>query len=233
MGWFARGLSSSVGTKYVAAISGLFLLLFVLAHMLGNLQIFLGPEALNAYAHKLQSLGAALWVARAGLLGILALHLWAVLRLQLKNWAARPVKYADQSPLKSTLASRTMIWTGLLVLAFIVYHVLHFTLGVTDPATYAQVDPATGYKDVYGMVVRGFQQAPVAISYIVAMFLLWFHLKHGITSIFQTLGLNAPKYENLTLRLGQGLATLILVGNVSMPLMVLLGVVGLPQGGAQ
>lgn len=231
MGGFARGLGTSVGTKFVAAITGLLLLLFVLGHMLGNLQVFLGPEALNAYAHKLQSLGALLWVVRAGLLAILGLHLWAVLRLQLGNWAARPVKYAESSPLKSTLASRTTIWTGLLIFAFIVYHVLHFTMGVTDPATYAQVDPVTGQKDVYTMVVAGFRQAPVAIAYIVAMGLLWFHLKHGITSIFQSLGLNAPKYETLTLRLGQGLASLIFLGNVLMPLLILLGVgVDLPEG---
>ena len=223
MSWLSRGLGSSVGLKFVAGITGLLLLLFVLGHMLGNLQVFLGPEALNAYAAKLQGLGPGLWVVRLGLLAIFALHVFVVVKLQMTNWHARPVGYASLQPLKSTTASRTMIWSGLLILAFVVYHLLHFTVKSTGFALHATRD---GLPDVYGMVIDGFQRAPVAIAYIVAMLILFFHLKHGIASLFQSLGWNAPKYRTLTERLGLGLATLILIGNVSMPLLVLLGIVG-------
>ncbi len=227
MGWLVRGLGSTVGTKFVAAITGLLLLLFVIVHLLGNLQVFLGPDALNSYAEKLQHLGALLWVLRGGLLVAFVLHVWAVLRLQLRNWGARPVAYVEKHPLKSTLASRTMIWTGLVVFAFIVYHLLHFTLGVTDPSAYALHDPL-GRHDVYGMVVRGFQQPAVAATYAIAMILLFFHLKHGISSVFQSMGWNAPKYQGFTRALGRGLAAVIVVGNVAMPVLILLHVVGNP-----
>jgi succinate dehydrogenase / fumarate reductase cytochrome b subunit len=118
-----------------------------------------------------------------------------------------------------------MIWTGLLVFAFVVYHLLHFTIGTTNPDHHGLLD-AQGRKDVYRMVVLGFQQAPIAIGYLVAMLLLWSHLQHGITSIFQSMGWNAPQYERLTTNLGRVLSTLIVLGNSSMPLLVLAGVVG-------
>lgn len=230
MGWLTRSLGSSVGLKFVAAITGLFLVLFVIAHMLGNLQVFLGPEALNAYAAKLQHLGAGLWVVRAGLFAIFALHILSVATLQLRNWNARPIRYANADPLKSTFASRTMIWTGLLLLAFILYHLLHFTVGLTNPGDYGLHDPA-GRHDVYTMVVRGFQRPGITVVYVLAMFVLWFHLKHGIGSLFQSLGWNAPKYERFTANLGRTIATILLIGNISMPLLVLFGVVGANVGG--
>ncbi len=223
MSWLSRGLGSSVGLKFLAAISGLFLLLFVIGHMLGNLQVFIGPEQLNAYAAKLQGLGPGLWVIRFGLLAIFVLHVFVVAKLQTDNWKARPVGYDHLKPLKSTTASRTMIWSGLLIFAFVTYHLLHFTVKSTHMALHQEVD---GMPDVYGMVIHGFQQAPVAIAYIVAMVILFFHLKHGIASLFQSLGWNAPKYRVFTERLGLGVAALILIGNVSMPLLILLGIVG-------
>ena len=231
MKWLLRGLSSSVGTKQLMALTGVALLLFVLAHMLGNLQIFLGQEAYNAYAAKLKGLGPVLWVLRGGLLGVFLLHVGCALCLTRRNRAARPVPYAVQEPLASTYASRTMLMSGLVVAAFVVYHLLHFTLGVTDPDAYHLVD-AAGRHDVYSMFVLGFQQVPVALAYVGAMVLLGLHLAHGIPSLFQTVGWNAPRYRGLTTLVGRGLAALIVLGNVAMPLAVLFGAVGLPGGGA-
>jgi len=225
MGWLTRGLGSTVGTKLLVAGTGLFLVLFVLGHMLGNLQVFLGPEALNAYAAKLQGLGGGLWVVRAVLLAIVLVHVTLAVRLQILAWRARPVPYLAKKPLKSTVASRTMIWSGILVLSFIVFHLLHFTVHATHPE-YRHLVDAAGRHDVYGMVVLGFRQAPVALAYAVAMLLLGFHLLHGIASIFQTLGWNPPRYRGLFTRLGQALALLVVVGNVSMPLLILSGAVG-------
>ncbi len=231
MGWSTRSLGSSVGLKFLTAITGVFLVLFLIAHMLGNLQVFLGPEALNAYAHKLSSLGAGLWVVRAGLFVVFALHILTAGTLQLKNWGARPIRYEQQKPLASSFASRTMIWTGLLALVFIVYHLLQFTFGTTDP-TWANLVDENGHHDVYRMVIHAFQQPGVAISYIAAMFLLWFHLDHGVASLFQSLGWNAPRYEKVTERLGRTVAAILVIGNLSMPILVFLGVVGSSVGGS-
>lgn len=231
MNWLARGLSSSVGLKFVAAVTGLCLLLFVLGHLLGNLQVFLGPEALNAYAAKLQGLGPFLWVIRGGLLLVFALHVYAVLRLQIRNWRARPIGYRGLEPLESTLASRTMIWSGLTLFAFLAYHLLHFTFHATNPAHAGALD-AQGRTDVYRMVVLGFQQAPIAVSYAVAMGLLGLHLWHGVQSLFQSLGWRHPKYAAFVGGLGVVLSLLLVLGNVAMPLSVLFGLVGLPAGGS-
>jgi succinate dehydrogenase / fumarate reductase cytochrome b subunit len=231
MKWLLRGLTSSVGTKQLMALTGVALLLFVLAHMLGNLQVFAGQEAYNAYAAKLKSLGPVLWVMRGGLLAVFLLHVGCAVRLTRRNRAARPVPYAVVEPLRSTYASRTMVMSGLIVLAFVIYHLLHFTLGVTDPDAAHLVDEA-GRHDVYSMFVLGFQSVPVALGYVGAMLLLGLHLAHGIQSLFQTIGWSAPRYRPLTTLAGRGLAALIVLGNVAMPLSVLFGAVRLPGGGA-
>jgi len=222
MSGFTRGLTSSVGLKFLMGITGGLLVLFVIGHMLGNLQVFVGREQLNAYAAKLQGLGGLLWVIRLGLFGIFAAHVLTGIVLTLKNWKARPVAYARQEALQSTLFSRTMIWSGLALFAFIVYHLLHFTILPKDAALLMD----DGHVDVYGMLIAGFEQPAVTISYVIAMLLLGFHLVHGITSMFQSLGWNAPKYETLTRRLGIGLAGLLVLGNVAMPLAVLFGAIG-------
>ncbi|MGE0191726.1 MAG: succinate dehydrogenase cytochrome b subunit [Planctomycetota bacterium] len=231
MKWLLRGLSSSVGTKQVMALTGVGLLGFVLVHMLGNLQVFLGQEAYNAYAAKLKSLGGLLWVARGGLLALFVAHIACAIKLTLRNKAARPVPYAVSEPLASTMASRSMVLSGLVILAFVVYHLLHFTLGVTDPEAF-QLTDVLGRHDVYSMFVLGFQKAPVAIAYVIAMLCLGLHLAHGIQSLFQTLGWNGPRYRPLTKAIGLGLTGLIVAGNVAMPLAVLFGVIRLPGAGA-
>jgi len=208
------------------ALSGIALVGFVLAHMVGNLQIFIGAEAINAYAKMLKSMPGLLWVMRLGLIAMVVVHIVSGLRLARLNRAARPERYRRSATIQTGMPARTMALSGLLLLAFIVYHLLHLTLGQTHPEHYAMTD-AMGRQDVFGMMVMGFQQAPVAISYIIAMVLLGMHLSHGISSLFQSLGLNSPKYAPMIAKIGPTVAGVIVIGNISMPLAVLAGFIQL------
>ena len=227
MSWFTNYLKSSVGAKHLMAITGIALVGFVIAHMLGNLLVFAGQDALNSYAQGLQDTGGLLWVARAGLLVAVAAHIAAAVRLTALNKAARPVGYVRYKPIRSPFYARVMPWTGLLLFLFIVFHLLHFTFGVVLPDAYHQVD-ALGRHDVYSMVVRGFQQPVVALSYVIAMVFLCMHLAHGVRSMFQSLGINHPKYNPLISKLGPAIAIIVFIGDVSMPLAVLGGFITLP-----
>ena len=227
---FARLWNSSIGLKWVMALTGIGLLLFVIGHMLGNLQLFLGQEQLNAYALKLQSLGPLLWMVRIGLGAVFLVHVGAAIRITRLNRAARPVPYAHpQATVVTTYAARTMFWSGLVVAAFLVYHLLHFTIGTILPEAYALED-ASGRHDVYSMVVIGFSHLGVALSYIVAQIVLGVHISHGASSLFQTLGARNPGVRGFSDRVGPVLAAIIVVGNISMPLAVLAGFVSLPEG---
>lgn len=230
----ARGVSrmwnSSIGIKIIVAITGGLLLLFVIGHLLGNLQVFLGQDALNAYGEKLRVFPALLWVVRLGLLAIAALHVTFTIRLALLNNAARPVAYSRKQAIKATLSSRTMVVTGLTVLAFILYHLMHFTFRVTNPAYQTLID-AHGRFDVYSMVVMGFQNVYISGAYIIAMLLLGYHLNHGIASVFQTIGWNTPRTQPFYERLAFVVASLIVIGNISIPVSILAGIVTLPGGG--
>lgn len=217
---------SSVGAKALMAVTGVVLLLFVLAHMVGNLQLFAGPEKLNAYAAFLKGLGPLLWAMRLGLLACLIAHVAAAVVVVRRNRAARPVPYQQRQDRVSSYAARTMIWSGVLVLAFVVYHLLHFTIGVYDPAGVFTARDAAGRPDVYGMVIKGFQHAPTAIAYVIAQILLCVHIHHGASSLVQTLGLRSARNRRWTDLLGPGLAGLILLGNLSMPLAVVTGLIG-------
>lgn len=216
--------SSTLGLKLIVAATGVMLFLFVVGHMAGNLQVFLGREVFNAYGEKLRAFPALLWVART-VIGLSALvHVIATVRLTLLNNAARPIAYAKKTSVKATLGSRTMVLSGLMILAFVVYHLAHFTWRITNPQYQTMLD-AHMNPDIYAMVVAGFSNPLIAISYVIAMVLLGFHLSHGISSIFQTAGLattnSLPKYERAAL-----VITLILVaGYVSIPISILLGVV--------
>lgn len=226
---FAR---STVGRKMFVAVTGLLLLGFVVGHLAGNLLIFQGPEALNSYAYFLKSKPALVWAARIGLLAFFFLHLWSALTLNLKSRDARPQRYHMYKPLVATFASRTMVQTGLVVLAFVIFHLLHFTLGVTHPDHYSLTTQiqwqgaTTEVHDVFSMVVRGFQQPLVAMSYIVAMVMLGLHLSHGIPSMLQTIGFNHPVYTPLVRKAGVALAVLLAAGNIAIPVSVLAGFVG-------
>ena len=219
---------SSVGRKAIVAITGILLLGFVIAHLLGNLLVFGGPELLNAYAVKLRHLGPWLWVARAGLLATVTVHIWMTIQLARENRRARGVGYRLRRPETSTLASRTMMLSGLVVLAYIVYHLLHFTFRITNPQISHMVDGAGRY-DVYSMVVLSFQQPLIATVYVIAMALLCLHLSHGIGSFFQTMGWNDDHSRRLTGVAGRVLALAIFVGYSAIPLAVRLGIVRLPR----
>ena len=223
-GWVGRFFRSSIGAKYVMAVSGVALVGFVIVHMVGNLLVFRGPEALNDYAHFLKGLGGGLWLARGGLLVAVLAHIWSGLRLARLNVQARPVRYRVQKSMHTNWFAKTMALSGLTLLAVIVYHLLHFTLGVTSPEQFAAQDPL-GHHDVYRMVVSGFSNPAVSAFYIIAMALLGMHLAHGASSFFQSLGLNHPKYNGAIQKVGPTLGLIIFIGNASMPVAVLLGLV--------
>jgi len=220
-------ISSSVGAKTLMALTGLGLLGFVIAHMLGNLQIYAGPEKLNAYAKTLQDLGPGLWAARIGLLALFGLHVATAFRLVQANKAARPEPYAKKVEERTTYAARTMWMSGLIVLAFVAYHIAHFTLRMTgDGFGGAEYHLANGGHDVYRMVVHGFSVWWVSAIYVVAQVLLGLHISHGASSAFQTLGVRHPRLAFLKTGFGPAIAAVIVIGNVSIPLSILLGLVG-------
>lgn len=223
-GFLLRLWRSSLGKKYVMAITGLGLFLFVIVHMLGNLQIFFGPENLNAYGKALKSTPAVLWGARLGLLFITVLHVTAAIQLALANRRARPVGYAVGKPVASSLAQRTMVISGLIILAFIVFHLAHFTIGLIDPAYLDLQDPLDlSRHDIYRMIINGFSNPLVAIFYIVSMGLLLLHLSHGVASMFQSLGLRSKKVLWVIDKAAKGAALILFLGNASIPLAVLAG----------
>jgi succinate dehydrogenase / fumarate reductase cytochrome b subunit len=230
MGWLVDFVKSSIGAKVVMGVTGVMLIGFVIMHMVGNLQVFLGAETLNAYGKMLHDLGGLLWVARFGLIGAVVLHIASGLRLASLNKAARPVRYVHETTVQASFASRYMKLSGLVVLAFVVYHLLHFTLGGAVPDDTNFLDPQ-GRKDIYKMVVLGFQQPAVSAAYIIAMILLGLHLNHGATSLFQSLGLRNVKYNTIIDKVGPALSILVVVGNCSMPIAILTGLIGADVGG--
>lgn len=205
------------------AISGLLLVGFVFMHMLGNLQVFLGPEAMNRYAAFLkESAGELLWFARAGLLAAVAAHIGSGMRLVHLNRSARPVGYAYRDDVQVDFSARIMPMTGLIVLAFIVYHLAHFTVGSVNPDLF-ELHDAQGRHDVYSMVVLSFQNPWVSGWYVLATLLLSSHLSHGIQSVFQSLGVNNRIYTPTIRALGPILACVLFVGFASVPVACLLG----------
>lgn len=255
---------SSLGKKYVVAVTGVLLIGFVLFHMVGNLLVFAGPDALNSYAAAFKAKGALLWVARGGLLAIFLVHLFVSLKLQQENRAARGSRYAYESTLRASWASRNMLLTGLVLLAFIIYHLAHFTLGyvkladvqVAANGTTFDLNPKKNYlnlvevkptggktympdvsknhedlydkqlearHDVYSMVISGFRNPTISASYLLAMIFLGLHLWHGGSSWLQTVGLggDTPR-RGWAHYVGPILAIVVVAGNCSMPLAVLL-----------
>ena len=221
-----RFYQSSIGRKIIVALTGAAMVLFLVAHMLGNLLLFAGPDALNAYAKKLQDLGPLLYIARLGLLAAVVLHIVATIQLTIANRAARPQPYGVDTTRAATRRSRTMIWSGLTILAFLLYHLAHYTWGVAngyyDPDNTRYWLPDHSHN-VYNMVVDGFNWFPASLFYILAMGLLFSHLGHGIASIFQTLGLATPKSRPLIELSGKALALALFAGNSLMPIAVMSG----------
>lgn len=220
-----RFYASSIGKKMVVALTALGLMGFLVGHLAGNLLMFKGPEAINAYAAKLHALGPLLWVVRLGLLGVVGLHVVATLQLAAQNRAARPHEYVAEATLRATRSSRLMVLTGLTILAFVVYHLLHFTVGnlhgfYDEDGGYRLAD---GGMNVYKMVVVGFGVWFNSGFYILAMALLCSHLSHGFSSVFQTLGLTTPRTRSLITAAGWAFAILICGGFASIPVAVLAG----------
>lgn len=215
---------SSLGRKYVMAVTGILLFLFVIVHMLGNLQIFLGPAAINEYAEALKSRPWLLWPARIGLLAVFLLHISAAIQLAIENRQARPVKYAAGKPIASSYAARTIVITGLVVLAFIAFHLAHFTFLVVD-RQFVNFNDLMGRHDVYRMMVAGFSNPAVAAFYIISMGLLCLHLSHGIASTFQSLGLRNQKTVRGLKAFGTACGVLVFLGNCSIPIAILAGMI--------
>ncbi|UCG60617.1 MAG: succinate dehydrogenase cytochrome b subunit [Candidatus Zixiibacteriota bacterium] len=222
--------TASVGKKVLMAITGICLIGFLIVHLIGNLQLFIGQEQLNKYAETLQSLGGLKWGFRLFMLVLAVIHVWKGVVLWLENRRARPIGYHREDTVQASLSSRTMIYTGLLIFAFVVYHLLHFTLIVTNPE-YAQLKDSVGRVDVYSMVITGFSNYAIAIAYLIAMFLLAYHLSHASESFFQTMGWANDKYLPKLKILSNLFAIVIFIGYASMPIAVLLNIVKLPGGG--
>lgn len=237
MSKISRFLTSTIGAKVAMAVTGLLLSLFVVAHLLGNLLVFKGREAMNDYAQMLQHLGIWLWVARLGLLALFATHIALAIRLRARNQAARPVRYVAEHTIQASFASRTMILSGLLILAFVAMHLMHFTLGWLEPSKYAlhETVKQNGVEvvrhDVFAMVVAGFHNDLFVLLYLVCMVVLGLHLSHGLSSLFQSLGLRHPAYVKGVQLGGRLVAVALAAGFSLIPLAVRLGFCG--AGGAQ
>tara|TARA_B100000401_G_scaffold427407_1_gene358951 strand:- start:193 stop:993 length:801 start_codon:yes stop_codon:yes gene_type:complete len=263
MDLFKGIFNSSLGRKYLMATTGIGLVGFIIAHLLGNLLIFAGPAALNEYAKKLHDLGPLLWVARLGLLGMVGLHIWSAIKLTAENRKARPVDYQSNvapvdghrhDDIAAKFAARTMIYSGLIIAAFAFYHLAHYTWKVPqingisgeftgDFETYfvhessgennqtafvtalPQGEGAEGKNaaDVYRMVVNGFQVWWVTIFYLVAVGLLCLHLSHGLSAMFQSLGIKNKDYGKWIDRGAPATAFLIFIGYISIPIAVISG----------
>jgi succinate dehydrogenase / fumarate reductase cytochrome b subunit len=208
---------STNGKKIVMAVTGCIMFLFVTGHMLGNLQIYDGPARLNAYGHFLHSLGEILWIIRGVMALTIVLHITATVQLALRTWRARPIGYSRKEAINSSYASRTMYWSGPIVLAFVIFHLLEFTVGAIHP--HAQFVAG----NVYGNVVAGFQVWWVSAWYIFAMCLLGLHLSHGLWSMFQSVGLAHPRVSPYLRNAARAVALIIVLGYISIPISVLLG----------
>jgi succinate dehydrogenase / fumarate reductase cytochrome b subunit len=225
---FERLSLSSLGLKYAMALSGLGLIGFLVGHLVGNLLIFKGPDAINQYAVGLQNLGALLWLLRAGVIVFFVVHVASAVALTKRNRKARPVRYAVEGTLAASYAARTMRYSGVIVLAYLIYHLAHFTFGWTsggvDPGLFAQQTP-DGHPHVYNMVVYSFQSPAVSLAYIVANVLVGVHLDHGAQATVQSLGLVTEPYRAFSRALGRGLAWALTAGFVSIPIAVLAGLI--------
>ncbi len=210
---------STIGKKAVMAVTGAMMFLFIIGHLLGNLLIFAGREKINAYAAFLHFDDSALWIIRSTLILAIILHIVATVQLGMRSKRARPIGYSRKEAINSSYASRTMYWSGPIVLAFIIFHLLQFTAGIIHPeSTYIA-------GDVYHNLVTGFRVWWVSAWYIFAIILLGFHLRHGLWSMFQSLGLAHPQHTLALKKAAFVVAVLIVSGYISIPICILLRIV--------
>lgn len=215
---------SSFGSRVLVALTGLGLVGFVVFHMLGNLQVFEGPEALNNYASTLRDMPILLWTARIGLLGVAVFHIALATQLALGNRRARPVAYAVREYRQASLASRTMALSGSVLLLFILFHLLHLTAGLVDPSVHNRLD-AGGHVDVYGKVVNAFQNPLYVMLYLVGQLALGVHLSHAVSSSLQTLGIEHAAFNRLFKKAGPAVALFVVLGNLAIIFAIFLGIV--------
>ncbi|MEK7775271.1 MAG: succinate dehydrogenase cytochrome b subunit [Candidatus Zixiibacteriota bacterium] len=222
--------SNMIFQKVLMAASGAVLVLFVVGHMAGNLQVFLGQDKLNTYAETLKQLGPLVWVVRTVLALLAIIHIVTAVQLYIYNKKARPVGYEFNNTATATVASRTMIWSGLAIGFFVGYHLAHYTLLTIHPE-WSELRDMEGRPDVYSMVIYGFRNYFVSGLYIVAMFLLANHLSHGISSMFQTLGFAGPRFTHRAKLIGSVIAWILFAGYISIPIAILTGMIGLSSEG--
>ena len=213
---------SSIGKKILMAITGQVMIIFITFHVIGNSTIYINK--INAYAEQLHSLPLLLWGYRTVMLALFLFHVFTGIRVYLENRSANPEQYAVHKNLSTTFAGKTMIWTGLAIAIFLIYHLLHFTVQVTHPEISAKMNiDSLGRPDVFTMVVLSFQKIIIAAIYVVAMIALALHLAHGIQSSFQTLGLNSDRTQQVITKAGSIAAYILFVGYASIPVVVLMG----------
>jgi succinate dehydrogenase / fumarate reductase cytochrome b subunit len=218
--------SSSIGKKYIVAISGIALVLFLAGHLVGNLVVYMGPEAFNAYAYFLHHMmhGAGIWLFRIVMLFMIAAHIIATIALTRQNRAARQA-YEYPATIQASKSSRTMIITGLTILAFVIYHLLHFTARVgneyNNPELYRYMLDGKEVHNAWKMVIDGFNWWPATAFYVISMTLLCSHLMHGVGSIFQTLGFRSKKAAGLIKQISIGYSLFIWIGFISIPIAIL------------
>lgn len=235
-------VKSTIGRKILMALTGIVLVLFVLGHMLGNLQVFLGPDAINAYAYKLHHVmpAALLWSIRLFLIVCISVHLWAAVSLTVDNRRARPESYSIKKSVQATYAARTMRMSGVILLAFILFHIAHYTARVIPGKEYnQQIEDVVLMKDgkpviedgrpvmtfnVYNMMIEGFKVWWVSVFYIVATGLLCLHLAHGFSSMFQTLGLRNRNWRGFLDRFALAYGLIVFLGFAIIPIAVLSGI---------
>ncbi|MBF0506949.1 MAG: succinate dehydrogenase cytochrome b subunit [Nitrospirae bacterium] len=218
-------LKNSVGRKIIMSVTGFTMLTFVIVHLVGNASIYDGPDGINTYAAALHHNSTFLLAVRLTLLGFCSLHVFFGTLLTLRNNAAKPQGYAVNKSLSATFASKNMIWTGLLVAVFIIYHLLHFTFQVTNPeiSAFKHLD-AKGRHDVFTMIVLSFRHLFIALAYVCGVGILGLHLSHGIQSSIQTVGLNSRKIFPFILKSGMILWIIIFLGFSSFPIAILTGI---------
>ena len=201
------------------AVTGFILFLFIIAHVIGNLQVFEGPAQINAYGRYLRAIPEILWAVRGVLILCVVLHIWASIALAVRKTEARPVGYAKRENVASSYASRTMYWSGPIILAFVIYHLLHLTAGVIQPGgSFIEAD-------VYHNIVTGFRVWYVSAWYVFSMVLLGFHIRHGAWSMFQSIGFNHPRHTPILKKAALVIAILITAGYISIPVSVMAGVI--------